>query len=1042
MFFDASDTAVGSANIDALHVVDGALDGSGQALLSFAGTKTLPGIGRVDDSDVVRFSGTFGANTSGSFELVIDGSDISLTSGGEDIDALSSVDESLLFSTLGTANLALSDNSTLVAADEDLTSFTATSTGTPTAGTFTRAFDGSLVGLASEDLNAIHLDNTTGFLYGSTQTPFSAGGFAADTDDVWVFLPSGSDLTEGSFSVIFDGDAVGFNNENIDALHIGSATSGAADLAITVADSSDPTFAGSFTAYNVDVTNNGPDTVTDAVLTVTNTSGLTINPGGVFGCVGDFDGQFCALPDIASGAAVSVLLNAQLPQDAVTEVSARFRVFSSLSDNNLTNNETTESTGVLTGPTANPDGPSAGSVPGDPFHTSVGVALDSGPAENVLQNDDLGTPEAEIVSFGGLDLTNSVEDVPVGTTVFGPNGRVSVQTDGSFLFVPNPDFEGSFSFQYRLRGQAGQSDGQVTILVGEQASRLDSRLIYLSTTEAGTVDGISYGPEDVLSYSPRADKWSLFLDMSQVGLGSANVDAIEIGEGFGVEEIRLSFSAPITIPGVGLVDDSDVIQFGAESFGTDTAGTFFGLDLDGSTVGLRSGGEDVDAFDIGPGAIFFSTIGSGSVPKPGGGNQATRDEDLVSVTGGDLAVWFDGSDLGLAAADLSSASFDTASGDLLGTSIGGFSTPDLSGDGNDVFAFAGTGGADTSGTLSLFFDAGSAGLGDMDIDALQVVRNTNTLPLQNQFCGNDLSVPYILPAWLNFDCGTLLIDSDRLPRPGELTGVWNQISGPASATVQDPTSPQTIFLITEAVPQEYRYEVTDGELTASPLRARFAVTVADVTSPCAGATFEVTLPDTLSLDCPVEYTVPSEVEPDFEWRGTADFSDRFAEDPTVTFNEPGQHVLHMLGRDNEFNLSVLVNVLPAPAGTLGGQFWVDGDGDGVRDPVDSFIRLGSQVTLTAAGDDGTFGTEDDVISLFPSAFSRWWFFTGLPDGDYRVSITPPPLGFTRVNVGDDQTVDSDVDPSTQEISVTLNGTSKTDLDVGILSDGQLGGGDP
>lgn len=62
---------------------------------------------------------------------------------------------------------------------------------------------------------------------------------------------------------------------------------------------------------------------------------------------------------------------------------------------------------VQQAPQAVSDGPEDDSAPGDPYHTALDTTLDSSAspnAENLLANDELGFPEATLVSFGGGDL--------------------------------------------------------------------------------------------------------------------------------------------------------------------------------------------------------------------------------------------------------------------------------------------------------------------------------------------------------------------------------------------------------------------------------------------------------------------------------------------------------------------------------------------------------------------------------------------------------------------------------------------------------------
>ena len=152
------------------------------------------------------------------------------------------------------------------------------------------------------------------------------------------------------------------------------------------------------------------------------------------------------------------------------------------------------------------------------------------------------------------------------------------------------------------------------------------------------------------------------------------------------------FDKPVTLPGVGVVDDSDVVRFVATSQGTDTAGSF-SMELRGADVGLSTDVEDIDAIDVLPsGELLVSIRGKGAVP----GVTSFVDEDVLRFgaygagtgTAGTFSMYFDGSDIGLN----STASEDVdafvvgARGELLLSTAGSFLVPGASGPGEDVIA--------------------------------------------------------------------------------------------------------------------------------------------------------------------------------------------------------------------------------------------------------------------------------------------------------------------------------------------------------------------
>ncbi|MGH1491853.1 MAG: Ig-like domain-containing protein, partial [Acidimicrobiales bacterium] len=221
--FDGSDVGLASANIDAFTIVENG-NGDTEILFSLSAPTVIPGISpRVDDSDIVRFLGTGGVNTSGSLELFIDGSDVSLRSGGEDVDALSVLDGNYLMSVLGGFNVPATGGGALVGADEDLIEFAVTGTGPVTSGAFSMAFDGSDVDLLQEDLTGAWVDPTDGSVFATSLNGFNVPGLSGDSNDVFVFTPgtTGPD-TSGTFSLFFDLDTTSLvsTSKSVDGLHI------------------------------------------------------------------------------------------------------------------------------------------------------------------------------------------------------------------------------------------------------------------------------------------------------------------------------------------------------------------------------------------------------------------------------------------------------------------------------------------------------------------------------------------------------------------------------------------------------------------------------------------------------------------------------------------------------------------------------------------------------------------------------------------------------------------------------------------------------
>ena len=222
-FFDGSDLGLASAAIDGLAFLP-----DGDMLFSLSAAFTIPGLvggpggsTTADDSDIIRFSpASTGSGTSGVLTFYFDGSDVALTSNGEDVDAIS-LDGSgnLIVSTTGGFS-----GSGASGADEDFFVFNATSLGASTSGSFSRLFDGSDVGMggnSSADVTALHWAGPNTF-YLSTLGNVVLSGFAFNDEDVFEFNATNTgNATSGSFAGFFDTSATGISTgEDTRGLHI------------------------------------------------------------------------------------------------------------------------------------------------------------------------------------------------------------------------------------------------------------------------------------------------------------------------------------------------------------------------------------------------------------------------------------------------------------------------------------------------------------------------------------------------------------------------------------------------------------------------------------------------------------------------------------------------------------------------------------------------------------------------------------------------------------------------------------------------------
>ena len=201
--------------------------------------------------------------------------------------------------------------------------------------------------------------------------------------------------------------------------------------------------------------------------------------------------------------------------------------------------------------------------------------------------------------------------------------------DGATSTLQNPTHVyatvGSYTVTLTASGPAG-SDGEVkTGYVTVTAPQT----YYLSFNAATTVPGVgTVEDEDVVAYDVGTGTWSMYFDGSDVGVTS-NVTGFGILPG---GDLVLSFStATTTVPGLTggpsgtSVTYRQAVRFAPTSLGATTAGAF-SFYFDGADVGLTQNSEQIDAFTVGAdGAIYLSTTGNPSVT----GLSGLNDEDVL-----------------------------------------------------------------------------------------------------------------------------------------------------------------------------------------------------------------------------------------------------------------------------------------------------------------------------------------------------------------------------------------------------------------------------
>jgi len=251
--------------------------------------------------------------------------------------------------------------------------------------------------------------------------------------------------------------------------------------------------------------------------------------------------------------------------------------------------------------------------------------------------------------------------------------------------------------------------------------------LLLSLTSSQTIGGVAAADEDILSFD--GNNWAMVFDGSDVGVGSPDLFAFSFLDG---DSILMSFTANVTVNGI-TATPQDVLRFDVTSFGSTTTG-IWSLYFDGSDVGLDSSAEAIDSLTLlGDGRLLISTIGNPSIT----GLSGAADEDVIAFTpttlgtntSGSWAIYFDGSDFGLA--DSNNEDIDaldvTRNGNIYLSTLGDFAVNGLSGADEDVFVCVPSSiGSVTACNYSptLYFDGSTWGLSGNDVDAFNFIGFT------------------------------------------------------------------------------------------------------------------------------------------------------------------------------------------------------------------------------------------------------------------------------------------------------------------------------
>ena len=257
-------------------------------------------------------------------------------------------------------------------------------------------------------------------------------------------------------------------------------------------------------------------------------------------------------------------------------------------------------------------------------------------------------------------------------------------------------------------------------------------LLYFSTAGTSSIPGLAspYDDADIYRFNPGTGTFDRVFDASKLGLPSGtDIDALYVVDPV-TFYMSFNLDGGITVPGLGVVQDEDVVLYHAGKFSWFFHGKDIGLGDDGN-------GEDVDSLNIRPdGSVLVSTVGT---PKVGVSGALKQDILRCEGTFGPQAtcnwsMYLDGSTVGLSDSTENVDALFELDGNLYFSTTGAFSVAGLTGGGDDIVRCdnALAGAPITCSSFGLLFDGYGSGVAD-NIDAAQFVLDAFADPDPSKF---------------------------------------------------------------------------------------------------------------------------------------------------------------------------------------------------------------------------------------------------------------------------------------------------------------------
>ncbi len=288
----------------------------------------------------------------------------------------------------------------------------------------------------------------------------------------------------------------------------------------------------------------------------------------------------------------------------------------------------------------------------------------------------------------------------LGAGPFEPLGSALANTTG---FTDNSTVAGT-SYQYRVVAFNAAGDSLSNIVAVGTIVVPPTPELYFSTVGNSNPPGVTGGADNADIYNWNGTAFSRMFDATGVGLpGNANVDGLML-----IDETHfyLSFNAATTtVPGLGVVEDEDVVEYNNGAWS---------LYFDGTAQGLTANSQDLDAINIVGNTLYFSTVGNGAVPGAGG---PYDDADIYSWDGASFSRVYDASVAGLPGnANVDGLVWNNANDFYLSFSATTTTVPGLGAvEDEKIVQYS-------SGTWSVYFDGTALGLitNAQDLDAFSI----------------------------------------------------------------------------------------------------------------------------------------------------------------------------------------------------------------------------------------------------------------------------------------------------------------------------------